>query len=158
VITIRLGEEHYPLITLRIPHNLKTEAIAFTNEFPGIWSWESSPYGTGSTFKEVNWRSPAFLINLMGFGLLPLSVNYLQDQNPVINVLAALSLSLGLFLIGWPFIMVLVRLYIQEKGIGTNTIRSSLIIIPLTLLTWGISLNSAGKVAITLLKLIGIHV
>jgi len=159
-VNLKIGERNLLLtieyengkkLDLQVLGKLQEQAKLIVDEFPGTWSNEDFMDGISSYKKESN-RLGANIVYGLSVALV-IAVLFLTDglEQTYKQMAIYLSVSLALFIMGWPQFISFVRRLKKEPGITSVNAIASLSMLSV-LLFWAFTLYTTGILSIAIVK------
>jgi len=159
-VSLKIGERNLLLtieyengkkVDLQVLGKLQEQAKLIVDEFPGTWSNEDFMEGMSSYKKESN-RLGANIVYGLSVAFV-MAVFFLTDglEQTYKQMAIYLSVSLALFIVGWPQFISFVRRLKKEPGITSVNAIASLSMLSV-LFFWAFTLYTTGVLSIAIVK------
>jgi hypothetical protein len=153
LMKIKFEEEHYPAITLHIPSKIKKQAIEFVKEFPGTWAEDRSAVDVFSTIHTMQFQPGILVISIICLALVFFGISS-TDHNSALAIIKFLCVVIGFFLLGWPYVIWLLRQIKSEPAFTSANFLRMFFIIPSVFYVWYLGVGSLGTTIINILEII----
>lgn len=152
LMSIKFEEERYTSIFLKIPRKLRNKAIEFTKEFSGSWDEDWSPIEVFETIHNLGWQPNIIIVSIISgafiiFGMIPPS-----QSDLLLILIKPFSTIFGFFLLGWPFVLWLIKQIKKEPAFTSTNFMLMFFIIPSILSAWFMVVYPLGLVILEILE------